>query len=135
MDCTVPATILNVDDNEIGRYARTRFLTRAGFIVLEARNGRTCLEMVREGKPDLILLDMNLPDSNGLEICRQIKSEPDTERIPVVFVSATSVADPDVVLALESGGDNYLREPVDPAVMIATIKALLRARQAEEELA
>ena len=74
MDCTVPATILNVDDNEIGRYARTRFLTRAGFVVLEARNGRTCLDMAREGKPDLILLDMNLPDTNGLEICRQIKS-------------------------------------------------------------
>jgi signal transduction histidine kinase len=132
---TVPATILNVDDNEIGRYARTRFLKRAGFSVLEAGSGEVCLQLARESKPDLILLDMNLPDTNGLEVCRQIKSGPDTERIPVIFVSATSLADPDVVLGLESGGDNYLREPVDPAVLVATIRALLRARQAEEELA
>lgn len=135
MGLHVPATILNVDDNEIGRYARTRFLMRAGFTVLEAANGRAAVHLARERKPDLILLDMNLPDTNGLDVCRQIKTDPGTERIPVIFVSATSLADPDIVLGLESGGDNYLREPVDPAVLVATIKALLRVRQAEEELA
>ena len=129
------ATILNVDDNEIGRYARTRFLNRAGYTVLEAPNGTEAIRMTRENKPDLVLLDINLPDVNGIEVCRVIKSDPATERTPVLFLSAARLADPDVVLGLDAGGDNYLREPVDPAVLMATIRALLRARQAEEELA
>jgi signal transduction histidine kinase len=131
----VSASILNVDDNEIGRYTRTRFLTRAGFSVLEARNGESALQMARECKPDLVLLDVNLPDVNGLEVCRRLRTDPETGRIPVVFLTASRLGDPDVVLGLEAGGDNYLREPVDPAVLIATVRALLRAREAEEELA
>jgi signal transduction histidine kinase len=131
----VPATILNVDDNEIGRYARSRFLTRAGFAVLEAGDGQTALQFARESKPDLVLLDVNLPDINGIEVCRQIRLDPDTERIPVIFLTASRLGDPDVVVGLDAGGDNYLREPVDPAVLVATVRALLRARQAEEELA
>jgi signal transduction histidine kinase len=131
----VPATILNVDDNEIGRYARTRFLSRAGFTVLEAADGRTALQFARENKPDLVLLDINLPDINGIEVCRQIRLDSGTERIPVIFLTASRLGDPDVVMGLDAGADNYLREPVDPAVLIATVRALLRARQAEEELA
>ena len=131
----VHATILNVDDNEIGRYARSRFLSRAGFSVLEAPTGTEAIRMTRESRPDLVLLDINLPDVNGIEVCRVIKSDPATERTPVLFLSAARLADPDVVVGLNAGGDNYLREPVDPAVLVATIRALLRAREAEEELA
>jgi two-component system, sensor histidine kinase and response regulator len=132
---TVPATILNVDDNEISRYTRTRFLTRAGFSVVEARDGQTALQLAQDGKPDLVLLDINLPDVNGLEVCRQLRTGPETGRIPVVFLTASRLGDPDVVIGLDAGGDNYLREPVDPGVLIATIRSLLRAREAEEELA
>jgi signal transduction histidine kinase len=130
----VPARILNVDDNEIGRYARTRFLTGAGFSVLEAANGETALQIARENKPDLVLLDINLPDVNGLEVCRRLRMDPETGRVPVIFLTASRLGDPDVVSGLEAGGDNYLREPVDPAVLVATVRALLRARAAEEEL-
>ena len=129
------ATILNVDDNEIGRYARSRFLSRAGFRVIEAGTGTDAMRFTQENKPDLVLLDINLPDVNGIEVCRILKSDPITERIPVLFLSAARLADPDVVQGLEAGGDNYLREPVDPAVLVATIRSLLRAREAEEELA
>jgi signal transduction histidine kinase len=131
----VPATILNVDDNEIGRYARTRFLTCAGFSVVEAGDGASAFLLARDRKPDLVLLDINLPDVSGLEVCRKLRTDPETERIPVVFLTASRLGDPDVVLGLEAGGDNYLREPVDPAVLVATVRALLRAREAEEELA
>ena len=127
--------LLNVDDNEIGRYERTRFLKRAGFEVLEAGSGADALRAVREAKPDLVLLDINLPDMTGLDVCRLIRADSLTARVPVLFLSASRLADPDVVLGLEAGGDNYLREPVDPAILVATVKSLLRAREAEEELA
>lgn len=129
------ATILNVDDNEIGRYARSRFLSRAGYRVAEAATGADAIRITRENKPDLVLLDINLPDVSGIEVCRILKADPSTERTPVLFLSAARLADPDVVLGLDAGGDNYLREPVDPAVLVATIRSLLRAREAEEELA
>ena len=128
------ARILNVDDHDAGRYARTRILTRAGFLVEEASTGEQALLAVRERPPDLVLLDINLPDIDGFEICRQIKNNPETERIPVMFLSAARLADLDVVAGLEHGGDNYLREPVEPAVLIATVQALLRVKDVEEEL-
>lgn len=126
--------ILNVDDHDAGRYARTRFLTRAGFYVDEARTGEDALSAVRKRPPDLVLLDINLPDIDGFEVCRQIKSDPETARIPVIFLSAARLADLDVIAGLEYGGDNYLREPVDPAVLVATVRALLRERDVQEAL-
>lgn len=128
------ARILNVDDHDAGRYARTRFLSRAGFIVDEAATGQQALKAIRENPPELVLLDINLPDIDGLEVCRRIKSDPETSRLPVLFLSASRLADLDVVAGLEHGGDNYLREPVDPAVLVATIRALLRIKDVEEEL-
>src|SRR5687768_10172984 len=133
MDLT-NAKILNVDDHDAGRYARTRFLTRAGFLVDGARTGEQALTAIRENVPDLVLLDINLPDIDGFEVCRRIKAEPDTARIPVVFLSAARLADLDVVAGLEHGGDNYLREPVDPAVLVATVRALLREKDVQEAL-
>src|SRR3954452_15678224 len=133
-DTMKTARILNVDDHDAGRYARTRILTRAGFLVEEASTGEQALLAVRERPPDLVLLDINLPDIDGFEICRQIKNNPETERVPVMFLSAARLADLDVVASLEHGGDNYLREPIEPAVLIATVRALLRVKDVEEEL-
>jgi CheY-like chemotaxis protein len=76
------ARILNVDDHDAGRYARTRFLTRAGFAVEEAGTGNQALQAVRDRPPDLVLLDINLPDLDGFEVCRRIKADAETSRIP-----------------------------------------------------
>jgi two-component system, sensor histidine kinase and response regulator len=128
------ARILNVDDHDAGRYARTRFLSRAGFIVDEAATGEQALAYLRNNRPDLVLLDINLPDIDGFEICRRIKSDPDTSRLPVIFLSASRLADLDVVTGLEHGGDNYLREPIDSSVLVAMVRAVLRVKEAEEAL-
>ena len=128
------ARILNVDDHDAGRYARTRFLTRAGFVVDEARTGADALAAVRKNVPDLVLLDINLPDLDGFEVCRRIKNDPETARLPVIFLSAARLADLDVVAGFEYGGDNYLREPIDPSVLVATVRALLRERDVHEAL-
>ncbi len=128
------AVLLNVDDHEPGRYARTRLLVRAGYDVLEAGTGKQALDLVAEARPSLVLLDVNLPDITGVEVCRKIKSDPETASTAVLQISASAVSPPDQVRGLENGADIYLVEPVDADVLLATVRALLRMRRAEEDL-
>jgi len=92
------------------------------------------LNVIRTQRPDIVLLDINLPDMDGFEVCRRIKGNPETARVPVMFLTASRLEDLDVVTGLEHGGDHYLREPIDPAVLIATVRALLRVKEAEDAL-
>jgi len=127
-------TILNVDDYTPGRYARTKMLQQSGFTVREAATGTDALTSAVEFNPALILLDVNLPDISGFEVCRQLRQNPATASTTVIHLSATYV-DPDrQVEGLNAGADSYLVEPIEPAVLVATIRALLRARKAEEAL-
>jgi two-component system, sensor histidine kinase len=126
--------ILNIDDSDAGRYATNRILQRGGFITIEASTGKGGLQTAIEEQPDLILLDVNLPDVNGFDICRQLKSDPRTASIPVLMMSASFVAKRDQVKGLEGGADGYLTEPLEPEVLIAHIRALLRMRQAEQRM-
>ena len=126
--------ILNVDDYEAARYARTEMLKRAGFQVLDAGTGAQALEVAAQSRPDLILLDVNLPDMDGFEVCRRLRADPGTLTVPIVHVSATFVSDRAQELAYEGGADSYLTDPVEPAVLLATIHSLLRLRRAEEGL-
>jgi CheY-like chemotaxis protein/nitrogen-specific signal transduction histidine kinase len=123
--------ILNVDDNEGCRYAVTRILQLHDFAVHEAATGAEALRLARAEQPDLVLLDVNLPDMNGFEVCRRLKQEPATARIPVLHVTASYVDSRYMAMGLESGADSYLTEPVEPEVLLATINSVLRARRAE----
>jgi len=134
MPASAKTTILNVDDHEAGRYARSRALRNAGFEVLEASSGAEALHLVNSKHPPLVLLDINLPDMTGYDVCRQIKSDSATSGILVVHVSATFVKGSDQRRGLEGGADGYLAEPVDPDVLVATVNAYLRLRSAEEAL-
>ena len=134
MGATSKATILNVDDNEAGRYARTRTLQTAGFEVLEAGTGAEALQLAKARQPQLVLLDVNLPDMTGYEVCRRIKTSSQTARTLVLHVSATFVNGSDQKRGLEGGADGYLAEPVDQEVLIATVKAYLRLVATEEAL-
>ena len=122
-------TILNVDDSEAIRYAKSRILRRAGFRVLEAPTGREALLLATQERPDLVLLDVNLPDISGLEVCRRLKQM--FPRMLVLQTSASFVDVDDRVRGLETGADSYLTEPVVPAELIAAVRALLRLRHAE----
>lgn len=125
-------TILHVDDNETNRYVVRRMLQKAGFEVQEAPTGETALQLVAQQQPDLIILDVQLPGVDGFEVCRQIKANPGTSSIPVLHLSASFVKSEDKVQGLEGGADGYLTQPVEPIELIATVKALLRIREAEE---
>jgi PAS domain S-box-containing protein len=129
-----PVTVLNVDDYEPGRYSRSRVLRGAGFTVLEATSGREALDIVRAVRPHLVLLDVNLPDISGFEVCRQIKSDPALEQILVLHISATSVSTQAKVSGLGGGADSYFAEPIDPDELVANLRALLRLRRAEDQL-
>ena len=121
--------ILNVDDTEAARYAKTRTLRRMGFEVIEAETGQEALDHVKEWKPDLVLLDVRLPDIHGFEVCRRIKEEqPD---VLVLQTSATFTDKEHRVQGLEGGADSYLTEPVEPEELVAAVRALLRMRRAE----
>ena len=134
MATNLKTTILNVDDHEAGRYARTRALRNAGFDVLEATSGAEALNLVTAKHPQLVLLDINLPDMSGYDVCRQIKDTVATSRIIVLHVSATFVKGSDQKRGLEGGADGYLTEPVEQEVLIATVNAYLRLGSTEEAL-
>lgn len=126
--------LLNVDDHEPGRYARTRLLTQAGYRVEEAANGQTALALTVSLRPSLVLLDVNMPDIDGLEVCRRIKADPLTCLTPILQISASAITADQRVRGLDNGADSYLVEPVDAEVLLATVRSLLRMRQAEERL-
>jgi PAS domain S-box-containing protein len=125
------AVVLNVDDQEAARYAGTRVLRQAGFEVLEAGTGHETLVQARRGGVDVIVLDIRLPDMTGREVCRLLKADPHTASIPILHLTATYGAGEDQAAALDEGADAYLTHPVEPIVLVATIRALLRAREAE----
>lgn len=125
--------ILHVDDNPATRYTIGRTLVREGFKVREAATGREGLRLAKE-EPDLVILDVKLPDIDGFEVCRRIKADPKTANIPVLHLSATYVTEEAQATGLKGGADGYLVQPVDHRVLVATIQALLRLRRAEEEL-
>src|SRR3954466_3217798 len=104
----VRITILNVDDTEAMRYQKTRVLRAAGYEVVEAGTGTQALRLVRELLPDLILMDVRLPDASGIDICRQIKTDPASRLIPVVQISATFITEQEQQEGLLGGADIYL---------------------------
>ena len=123
-------TILVVDDTEAERYYVARVLRKAGFEVREGANGADALRFATE-QPDLITLDVRLPDLNGFEVCRRLKADPATRDIPVLHISASYTSAQAKAEGLEGGADGYLTHPADPAELVATVRALLRVRWAE----
>jgi PAS domain S-box-containing protein len=128
-----PTKILVVDDNPATLYSTSRVLRSAGYTVVEAGTGTQAVTAAANGV-DLVVLDVNLPDFDGFEVCRQIRRSEVGTRTPVIHLSATFVNDVDKVHGLEVGADGYLTHPVEPPVLIATVNAFLRTRAAELEL-
>lgn len=127
-------TILNVDDTDAVRYGKTRVLRAAGYEVIEADTGAAALKLTRERVPDLVLLDVKLPDMSGIDACRIIKNDPQTRTIPVIQVSATFVTEKDQESGLKGGADIYLTEPLEPKVLETVVSVLLRLRRTEAGL-
>jgi len=130
----VRTTILNVDDTEAMRYQKTRVLRSAGYEVVEADSGAMALRLVRELMPSLVLMDVRLPDMNGIEVTRQIKEDPATRLLPVIQVSATFITAKDQKEGLQGGADIYLTEPLEPKVLETVVSTLLQLHRTEAGL-
>lgn len=127
-----PPAVLNVNDDDANRFALSMTLRRAGYRVEEACTGAEALRLVGASHPDLIVLDVQLPDIDGFEVCRRIKADPRTAAIPVLQLSAHYIQEEDRLHGLVSGADGYLIQPVEPPELIASIRGLLRMRRAED---
>lgn len=126
-----PLLILNVNDDAATCYLMSRILKQGGYEVIEATSGEEALVKIASNRPDLVLLDIKLPDISGLEVCRRIKADPGTTTLLVVQTSATYPASDQRVEGLDSGADGYLSQPISSVELLATVRALLRTQQAE----
>ncbi len=124
------ARLLLVDDDEAKRYIIATWLRRAGHTVTEVSTGEEGLSAAAAA--ELVLLDVNLPDISGFEVCRRIKADPRTAAIPVIQVSATAVEVADRAHGLTQGADAYLTEPTEPEELLATVTAALRYSRARQ---
>jgi len=122
--------VLIADDREENRYILQRVLDATGYDCATTSTGHGVLEIALT-LPDIIILDVHLPDVSGLEVCRQIKADPRTAAISVLQISASFIASEDKVRSLDAGADGYLTHPIDRTVLIATVRGLLRLRTAE----
>ena len=127
-------SVLIVDDREINRYIRSEILRNAGYESIEASTGLSALELCVSAAPDLVLLDIHLPDISGFEVCKRIKKNPDTQSIMVMQISASAVELSDALTGLDGGADDFLLEPIEPALLVAKVRSILRLRATEEKL-
>lgn len=123
------AKILLVEDNEMSRDMLARRLTRSGFEIATAEDGRQGIDQAALHSPDLILMDLNLPVMDGWEATRQLKAAPATREIPIVALTAHAMAG-DQHKALQAGCDDYMTKPVDFPSLVAKINKLLSIKAA-----
>ena len=126
-------TILVVDDEPTIRFVTVRLLQKAGYEVVETDSGESCLDMVREIRPDLVVLDIVLSGINGYEVCRRIKEDKDLQGVYVLLLSGQRTESDDQSEGLEIGADGYVARPVSNREFLARIQAMVRIIRAERE--
>jgi two-component system phosphate regulon response regulator PhoB len=126
MTMSKPVVLVVEDEPDIAELI-VHHLAREGYEVIRAGTGEDGLELARTKRPTLILLDLMLPDIDGLEVCRQIRTEPATQSIAILMLTAKS-EEADIIVGLQLGADDYVTKPFSPKVLVARVKALLRRK-------
>ncbi|MGB8644705.1 MAG: hybrid sensor histidine kinase/response regulator [Anaerolineae bacterium] len=126
-------SILVVDDTPNNLRLLTQVLRRQGYKVRVAEDGPGAIESARASLPDLVLLDIRMPGMDGFEVCRQLKAEPATSDIPIIFISALDATE-DKVNAFTAGGVDYITKPLEPDEVLARVKTHLTLRDAQKRL-
>ncbi|HET7217516.1 MAG TPA: response regulator [Vicinamibacterales bacterium] len=128
-----PGTILNVNDHEAQRYVVSKILRNAGYRVIEAATGVEAVDVARAEAPDVVVLDIQLPDINGMEVCRRLKHDARSASPFVLHTSATFASTEIRVAGLDVGGDAFLAQPFTAQELVATVRALVRRKHVEED--
>lgn len=120
-----PKTILIVEDeNDIAQLVKI-YLEKDGFHTLRAKTGIEAQKLVSSNHPDLLILDLMLPEMDGLEVCKSLRNKPDTALIPIIMLTAKA-EESDTIVGLELGADDYVTKPFSPKSLVARVKALFR---------
>ncbi|HWP86177.1 MAG TPA: response regulator, partial [Terriglobia bacterium] len=127
------ARILVVDDDPSNVFLMEEMLQSQGYEVLTATNGVEALARMAEQPPDVVLLDVMMPKMDGLEACRRIKANPETQLTPVVLVTALSAAE-DRLRGIEAGADDFLNKPFDHSELLARVRSLVKLKARTDEL-
>jgi DNA-binding response OmpR family regulator len=125
--------ILIVDDDPDLLFATARIINAAGYRVFTAATGAQCMERVKSIRPDLMLLDVMLPDADGQALCSQIKADPALKNIFVVLISGTKTDSAEQAYGLDLGADGYIARPIANRELLARVGAMVRILQAERE--
>jgi len=131
---TKTSTILIAEDEITTALLLQRIFDRAGYITSLARNGVETITLAQEILPDLIILDVQMPEMNGFEVLRQLRSEYITSRIPVVVVTARAILSTDIQQGFSLGADDYITKPFDPGVLLARCQSKIKSKRLEDEL-
>ncbi|MGZ8380046.1 MAG: response regulator [Nitrospira sp.] len=117
--------VLIVEDEQDILQLVKHYLEKEGFRPITAISGLDALKKVKEEKPDLVVLDLMLPEMDGLEVCKRLRSVPDTAMLPILMLTAKA-EESDTIVGLELGADDYVTKPFSPKALVARVKALLR---------
>jgi two-component system alkaline phosphatase synthesis response regulator PhoP len=116
--------VLVIEDTEVDQRITCAAIERGGYRALRAQDGRSGFELAKTQKPDLVILDFNLPDIKGPEVCKLLKTHYDTRQIPVLFL--TSFTEPENVIQCFEHGENYLAKPVSGRLLLKQIDSILK---------
>ena len=119
------------DDRDIVRLVQS-YLNKAGYETLTAYDGETALKLLRAEMPQLVILDLMLPDRDGWEVARLVRGDPRLRAIPIIMLTAR-VEDNDKIIGLEIGADDYITKPFNPRELVARVRALLRRSQLQQD--
>ena len=125
--------VLVVDDVATNRLLLRAKLSSAYYDVVVAENGIQALEMARSEQPDMVMLDVMMPDMDGFEVCRTLKTDPATAQIPIVMITALDQVS-DRVRGLEAGADDFLTKPVNDLQLMTRVKSLVRLKMLTDEI-
>src|ERR1700720_931360 len=128
-----PARILIVDDNETNRDILVTRLSKHGYETLQAADGEEALASASQHRPDLMLLDVEMPKLDGFEVCRRLKKDPAMPFMPIILCTARA-ASQDVVTGLDAGADEYLTKPIDQAALVARVRSMLRVKALHDQV-
>lgn len=131
---TLPVRILVTDDDPLALKAASHLLTSAGYETFSAANGEQTLQMVEEHHPDLLLLDVVLPDIEGTEVCRRLKADARTADIFIILLSGLRTSSDEQSEGMEGGADGYIARPIANRELLARVQAFLRIKTAEQNL-
>jgi DNA-binding response OmpR family regulator len=128
-----PARVLVADDNPQGAELIEAYLDGTGWQVRIAADGGETLRLVQEWNPDVVLLDIMMPKLSGFEVCKRLKADPATKRLPVLMITALDQAS-DVERAVEAGTNDFMTKPINKSDLVLRVRALLLSRDQESEL-